>query len=82
MSVYSWAATHSETNFTEPESFIPERWMEDKGEKYTADRKDASQPFSLGPRGCIGKHLSYMEMRLILATLRKFLFCLVVCGNS
>lgn len=82
VSVYSWAATHSETNFTEPESFIPERWMEDKGEKYTADRKDASQPFSLGPRGCIGKHLSYMEMRLILATLRKFLFCLVVCGNS
>lgn len=27
------------------------------------------QPFSLGPRGCIGKHLSYMEMRLILGRL-------------
>jgi cytochrome P450 len=26
-------------------------------------------PFSLGPRGCIGKHLSYMEMRVIMGRL-------------
>ena len=71
VSVYSWAATHSQLNFSDPESFIPERWLEDKDSKYSADRKDASQPFSLGPRGCIGRHLSYMELRLILANLRK-----------
>jgi cytochrome P450 len=72
VSVYSWAATHSETNFSQPESFIPERWLDESGATYSTDRKDASQPFSLGPRGCIGRHLSYMEMRLILATLCKF----------
>lgn len=71
VSVYSWAATHSATNFVDPESFIPERWMEDKDSQYVGDRKDASQPFSLGPRGCIGKHLSYMELRLILGNLCK-----------
>ena len=72
MSVYSWAATHSESNFMDPEMFVPERWMEDRPGKYEADKRDASQPFSLGPRGCIGRHLSYMELRLILGSLRKF----------
>ncbi|KAJ6005164.1 hypothetical protein N7451_003108 [Penicillium sp. IBT 35674x] len=46
--------------------FIPERWSDSE---YNSDNKKASQPFSLGPRGCIGRHLSYMEMRLILGKL-------------
>ena len=73
VSVYSWAATHSASNFVEPETFVPERWLESRPERYNEDKKDASQPFSLGPRGCIGKHLSYMELRLILGQLCKSL---------
>lgn len=71
VSVYSWAATHCPENFTEPDMFIPERWLEDAGDRqrFAQDKKDASQAFSLGPRGCIGKHLSYLELRLILANL-------------
>jgi cytochrome P450 len=69
VSVYSWAATHSPDNFVKPEEFIPERWLPEADAEFSADRKDASQPFSLGPRGCIGRHLSYMELRLILASL-------------
>ena len=57
VSVYAWAATHSPLNFVQPEEFIPERWID---ARYDTDKKDASQPFSLGPRGCIGKHLSYV----------------------
>jgi len=74
VSVYSWAATHVETNFVDPESFVPERWLENKPAKFNGDRQDASQPFSLGPRGCIGRHLSYMELRLILGSLCKFIW--------
>lgn len=37
-------------NFKDPLAFKPERWL-GKGE----DILDASQPFSLGPRGCAGK---------------------------
>ena len=66
VSVYSWAATHSPDNFANPQEFIPERWT---SEEYASDKKDASQPFSLGPRGCIGRHLTYLELRLILANL-------------
>jgi cytochrome P450 len=66
VSVYSWAATHSPNNFSRPDEFVPERWIDPQ---YAGENKEASQPFSLGPRGCIGKHLSYLELRLILANL-------------
>ena len=66
VSVYAWAATHSPDNFVNPNEFIPERWLSDE---YASDKREASQPFSLGPRGCIGRHLSYLELRLILANL-------------
>ncbi|KAI6084939.1 benzoate 4-monooxygenase cytochrome P450 [Hypoxylon rubiginosum] len=57
------AASLSETNFQDPELFRPERWLE--GNKY--DNLDASQPFSLGARGCLGQSLAWMEMRTTLA---------------
>lgn len=70
VSVYGWSATHSPRNFHLPEEFIPERWIAgEASSEFARDQKDASQPFSLGPRGCIGKHLSYLELRLILAHL-------------
>lgn len=54
VSTNSLAASLSPKNFYEPYAFKPERWSrldsEDRG-----DVLDASQPFSLGPRGCIGQ---------------------------
>ena len=66
VSVCMWAATHSERNFQDPYVFRPERWMDKEN---TTDKLGASNPFSLGPRGCIGRNLSYMEMRLIIGKL-------------
>lgn len=37
-------------NFKDPLAFNPERWLGKDG-----DILEASQPFSLGPRGCVGK---------------------------
>lgn len=48
----SWSAAHNPVNFSQPDEFIPERWLEPGWEE---DKKKAAQPFSLGPRGCIGK---------------------------
>ncbi|KAL1890958.1 hypothetical protein Sste5346_007955 [Sporothrix stenoceras] len=64
VSVSTWCASHSAANFRDPDSFIPERWIDPA---YDSDNKLASRPFSLGPRGCIGKDLSYMEQRVTLA---------------
>ena len=67
VSVCHWAAYHSAHNFRDPDKFVPERWMGDA--RYEGDKVDAWQPFSFGPRNCIGRNLAYMEMRLILARL-------------
>ncbi|KAL6915492.1 hypothetical protein FSST1_006987 [Fusarium sambucinum] len=59
----AWTVTHDEENFHSPYEFKPERWLDDS----CNDNLMASQPFSLGPRGCVGENFAYMEMGLILA---------------
>ncbi|KAG9597788.1 benzoate 4-monooxygenase cytochrome P450, partial [Aureobasidium melanogenum] len=58
------ATYQSTTNFRNPTSFIPERFLGDP--EYANDNLAALQPFSVGPRNCIGKNLAYHEMRLLL----------------
>ena len=63
--VNQWATNYSSENFTRPGEFIPERWLGKK--EFENDDRKAAQPFSFGPRNCIGKNLAYNEMRLILS---------------
>ncbi|KAF9733474.1 hypothetical protein PMIN06_012219 [Paraphaeosphaeria minitans] len=69
MAVYvsQHASNHSSRNFVEPDAFVPERWLKDAPEKFKDDNHAAMNPFSFGPRNCIGKNLAYAEMRVILA---------------
>ena len=53
VSVSSWPLAHSERNFKDADAFVPERWLEDP--RYTDDKRTAMQPFSFGPRVCLGK---------------------------
>ncbi|KAF1941734.1 cytochrome P450 monooxygenase-like protein [Clathrospora elynae] len=68
-SVYmsQYAANHSTRNYKDPEAYVPERWLGD--ERYKDDNKDIFNPFSFGPRNCLGKNLALAEMRLVLAKL-------------
>ncbi|KAL0262351.1 hypothetical protein SLS55_003797 [Diplodia seriata] len=58
-----YAAYRSARNFCEPDAFVPERWLgreEGDGEgrrdpKYAEDVLAVVEPFSYGPRNCIGK---------------------------
>ncbi|KAK1641338.1 cytochrome P450 [Colletotrichum phormii] len=65
--VWHWSLYHNPDHFALPEEFIPERFLGDP--RFANDAKHALQPFSVGPRNCIGKNLAYAEMRLILARL-------------
>jgi len=65
VSVSQWAANRSPSNFSQSEYFIPERFLGDP--KFDSDKRHALQPFSVGPRNCVGRNLAYAEMRLILA---------------
>ncbi|KAK8096374.1 uncharacterized protein PG998_014242 [Apiospora kogelbergensis] len=73
ITVYQWATYHNPTNFADPETFIPERWLPETHPLYDArfesDNKAAFKPFSAGPRDCVGKNLAYAEMRLVVARL-------------
>lgn len=69
--VHPMSANTSPTNFHQPLSFIPDRWLpssiSDSTSPFYNDNRDARQPFSVGPRNCIGKNLAFSEMRQILA---------------
>ena len=47
--------SRSPINFTEPSVFAAERWLPEADPKYDGDHKDASEPFMVGPRNCLGK---------------------------
>ncbi|KAJ4312861.1 hypothetical protein N0V84_009715 [Fusarium piperis] len=53
VSVSHWSAYQSEMNFRDPKMFVPERWLDDP--RYDGDAKEVLQPFSIGPRNCLGK---------------------------
>lgn len=66
-----WQIQHTKKYWHDPNGFHPERWLTPAHEYYDVvyenDVKSASQPFSIGPRACIGKNLAYMEMRVVLS---------------
>ncbi|KAL8300324.1 hypothetical protein RB593_009936 [Gaeumannomyces tritici] len=69
VSVPKYAAARSPLNFSRAAEFVPERWLGGGGEEFAGDRRDASQPFSVGPRACIARNLAYFEIKLVIARL-------------
>lgn len=47
------ATNHSARNYKNPEDYVPERWLGDK--HYEHDNRESFNPFSFGPRNCLGK---------------------------
>ncbi|PWY71018.1 toxin biosynthesis cytochrome P450 monooxygenase [Aspergillus heteromorphus CBS 117.55] len=64
-----WSTYRNANNFSRPDDFLPERWLapEDGGIVLERHEVKAFNPFSYGPRGCLGKPLGWAEMRLVLA---------------
>ena len=69
--VSAYVVHHNKDTFPEPWSFRPERWI--VGGRVSEDdvrlAREAMCPFSLGKRGCIGKRLAYIELRITIAFL-------------
>jgi cytochrome P450 len=60
-----WGVHRSERYWDDPSTFDPERFSPER----RGDRpRFAFFPFGGGPRHCIGKHLSLLEAKLIVAT--------------
>ncbi|XP_022081153.1 cytochrome P450 2J6-like [Acanthaster planci] len=56
-----WKMSRDPKVWPDPEQFIPERFLNVKGE---ATRAEELIPFSIGRRSCIGEHLAKMELFL------------------
>ncbi|KAF2848045.1 benzoate 4-monooxygenase cytochrome-like protein P450 [Plenodomus tracheiphilus IPT5] len=66
-----YALHHNPDYFPQPFDYIPERWLSDPSANPLHDRlsdaQSAFNPFSIGPRGCIGKGLAYVELSVTIA---------------
>lgn len=60
-------AFRSPSNFVDPDTYIPERWLEGADPRFAQDDKAVFEPFMVGPRNCIGKTLAWVEMKMVLA---------------
>lgn len=68
--MHPFATYRDPENFSEPTSFIPERWLStENSTKQRQNRGDCFQPFSYGPRNCLGKNIAKAELRLLLCKL-------------
>ncbi|KAJ4409225.1 hypothetical protein N0V82_009498 [Gnomoniopsis sp. IMI 355080] len=73
VSIQAYTLNRSSRYFYKPTEFVPERWLPDTtanpASPFFQDRRQAIQPFSVGPRNCMGQYLAWAEMRLVLAKL-------------
>ncbi|EAW11678.1 cytochrome P450 [Aspergillus clavatus NRRL 1] len=61
---------HNPAYYPQPFTFRPERWIASECHTVKGDvslARSAFNPFSIGPRSCIGKSLAYVELHLALA---------------
>jgi cytochrome P450 len=79
LGVHHLATYRNEKFFGKAGEFHPERWLGDA--EFKDDRLDALEPFSVGPRNCLGKNLAWHEMRLLLATVMLH-FDMKLCEES
>ncbi|CCF38133.1 TRI11 [Colletotrichum higginsianum] len=59
----AWTLHRDPTIFDDPETFDHTRWLPGGPVARSATAKAAFTPFGAGSRGCIGRHLAYMELR-------------------
>lgn len=69
--VPGYAIHHNPDYFPSPFAYKPERWLVDEKAGVSPDDVKCAQnaffQFSIGPRGCIGKTLAYVEMTVAVA---------------
>ncbi|CAK7222048.1 hypothetical protein SCUCBS95973_004707 [Sporothrix curviconia] len=59
VAVHMWAVTHNPKYFKDPN-----RWLDKEN---TTERLDASKPFLVGPRMCMGINMAWIELRILTA---------------
>ncbi|POS72720.1 isotrichodermin C-15 hydroxylase [Diaporthe helianthi] len=64
VSIYPYVAGMSSENFRDPYTYDPLRFLGEA--KYAKDKFEASQPFGMGPRSCLGRSLAFAQLRALM----------------
>ncbi|KAL8880501.1 MAG: hypothetical protein Q9198_002104 [Flavoplaca austrocitrina] len=68
-----YAIHHNESYFAQSWEYKPERWITDANTGVTKEdterARSAFAPFSIGPRGCVGKSLAMKEIMIVVGRL-------------
>jgi len=56
-------------NFSDAQSFRPERWLDGAVRSGSVHNTKAFVPFGAGPRFCPGRHLAMLEIKMVIAML-------------
>ncbi|PYI01030.1 benzoate 4-monooxygenase cytochrome P450 [Aspergillus sclerotiicarbonarius CBS 121057] len=67
VSVSAYIAHRDPTLFPNPDSYMPERWLDES--EATKDMRAAFIPFTTGVRACLGRNITMMEQQILIATL-------------
>lgn len=70
LSTAFWAQQYNKDYYPQPMKFSPERWIvgeQGSTEESVALAESAFCAFSTGSRGCVGKNMAWLEMRIVLA---------------
>ena len=63
----TWAVHHDERVWPDPDSFRPERWLDENGQYIF--QQNGFLPFSVGRRSCIGESFAKLELHMLTAML-------------
>ena len=66
--VNAWVTHHDPKVFPNPDQFIPERWTDSCSEK-KAEMERSFFAFGAGPRTCIGRNISFIEIQKVITQL-------------
>ena len=66
----SHACHHDPAIWPRSDEFLPERWLANEGDELQVPR-GAWRPFEHGPRACIGKELSMLELKIIVCLIAR-----------
>lgn len=76
-----YALHHDERHFPDSYTYKPERWLE-ADEAALSHMNKAFAAFSIGPRGCAGKPMAYLEASLVVAKMLWYFDFEIASGDA
>lgn len=77
MVISLYSCGRDEANFPRADEFLPERWLRgEKGEFQGVINPNATLPFAMGARSCIGRKLAEVQMSLTMAEVSDIIYAM------